>query len=304
VANTANTQFDVTFATQTTPGIYRLTVGPRILDTSGHPMVQAFTAIFTVRAAAATFNSTGPMQAILDFQTTTSAINVGQDLIAGHLTVHVGITHSWIGDLVVKLRAPDGTTVTLFNRRGGSGHDLHATFDDAAWTAIANGKPPYYGAFRAEQAPSTFAGKNARGTWQLIVQDQAAGNEGTLTGWTLTIRAAAPNQIARPTSLEDSAAPAPAPTVTALVDAVFAGSLLPSLTTPVADHAAEVQPERRSDPTVAALAVATPSGSEAVDRRFARDAGGSYPDADSSDLPDLAWLDSPTDDLVAGPESW
>ncbi|HMF12032.1 MAG TPA: proprotein convertase P-domain-containing protein, partial [Gemmataceae bacterium] len=224
VDGAGNTQFDVTFVTQTTPGAYRLSVGPHVQDAGGNEMTQAYAVTFTVRGGTTKFASGALSQPVLDFRTTTSTITVGQDGPVGRLTVSVNVTHTWVGDLVVKLRGPDGTTVTLFNRRGGSGHNLHATFDDAAATALANGKAPYNGPFRPEQSLGAFAGKNARGAWQLIVQDQAAGDQGTLTSWSFTIQAGSgSSSLARPSSL-NATSPAPIPGSSHEVDTIFADS--------------------------------------------------------------------------------
>lgn len=186
VAGSNNTQWDVTFATQTAVGGYQLTVGPRIKDLAGTQMAAANRVSYTIFSSS-TFSSGTVALPIRDFQTTASSIKIGQDLPVAAVTVHVDITHTWDGDLVIQLKAPDGTLVTLFNRRGGSGHNIQATFDDQAATPIQNGTAPFAGTFRPEKPLSAFAGKNAKGTWQLLVSDHAAGDIGTLNSWSLTI---------------------------------------------------------------------------------------------------------------------
>jgi subtilisin family serine protease/subtilisin-like proprotein convertase family protein len=288
VVGTGNTQFDITFAPQTAPGTYQLTVGPHIQDADGHEMAQAFTASFTVRGTSASFSSSsGALNfAIRDFHTTTSTINVGQDMAIGKLTVSVNITHSWVGDLVIKLRGPDGTTVTLFNRRGGSGHNLATTFDDAASRALSNARAPYTGAVRPESALSAVSGKSTRGSWQLIVQDQAAGNEGTLTGWSLSFQPGPASQSARSEAIEEDAAPAvgiPGPTTVA--DALFARSLV-SFLSDTAKPIGGSLPARVADAMVQATASSQQTAAThvlAVDRVLAAERGGS-----SSDV-EIAW---------------
>jgi subtilisin-like proprotein convertase family protein len=100
--------------------------------------------------------------------------------------VRVDIQHTWTGDLTLTLASPDGTTVTLAERAGGSGDDFTGTvFDDAATTAVASGAAPFGGSYRPNQPLSAFAGRGGSGTWTLRVRDDAAGDVGTLTGWAL-----------------------------------------------------------------------------------------------------------------------
>lgn len=76
--------------------------------------------------------------------------------------VYVNITHTWIGDLIVTLIAPDGSQYVLHNRTGGSADDI-----DATYTVNLSSEP-----------------KN--GTWNLRVSDNAAADTGTLNRWSIT----------------------------------------------------------------------------------------------------------------------
>ncbi|HYH61521.1 MAG TPA: proprotein convertase P-domain-containing protein, partial [Solirubrobacterales bacterium] len=97
-----------------------------------------------------------------------------------------GLTHTFDGDLVISLIAPDSTTVLLSSQRGGSGDNYTNTvFDDEAATAISAGTAPFTGSFRPEQALSVLDGKPAAGTWTLKVVDQASADTGTLGSWGL-----------------------------------------------------------------------------------------------------------------------
>lgn len=88
------------------------------------------------------------------------------------VNITVTITHPYKGDLRVTLIHPDGTQVILHNRTGGSADNINTTYDTL--TAPA-------------QALSAFNGKTPNGTWKLLVQDLAASDIGTLTGWTLQL---------------------------------------------------------------------------------------------------------------------
>jgi subtilisin-like proprotein convertase family protein len=288
VSGTGNTQFDITFATQTAPGTYRLTVGPHIQDAAGHEMLQAFTASFTVRGSATSFSAgSGPLNsAIQDFHTTTSTINIGQNMAINKLVVNVNITHSWVGDLVIKLRGPDGTNVTLFNRRGGKGHNIHTTFDDAASATLAAARAPYTGSVRPENALAAFAGKNTHGSWQLIVQDKAAGNEGTLISWSLTFQGSASGQGARSSAIEnpDTLAAKTNRSTKTTLDAIFSNSL--NSLQPTVENPDRSKVQAKSTEAVVGL-MATPTAPAvyraSADRLFALDGGGAGNDIE------IAW---------------
>jgi hypothetical protein len=90
----------------------------------------------------------------------------------------------------------------LSNRRGGSGDNYNNTiFDDEAATPISQGRAPFSGSFRPEVALSGFDGKNARGTWQLIVEDRASRDTGRLVSWSVTIEGSA-GALARARSVD------------------------------------------------------------------------------------------------------
>jgi serine protease AprX len=78
------------------------------------------------------------------------------------LKVGVNITHTYIGDLVVTLVAPDGSLYVLHNRAGGSADNIVTTYTVNASSEVANG------------------------TWKLRVSDQANIDVGTLNRWSLT----------------------------------------------------------------------------------------------------------------------
>jgi subtilisin-like proprotein convertase family protein len=112
------------------------------------------------------------------------------------LDVRIGrITHSWVGDLVIELKGPDGTTVTLARHPGGpdnGGQDFVQTvFDDEADTNISSGLAPYTGSFRPQSDQlSRFDGKDKQGNWQLSVRDLFESEVGRLEGWGTVTRSA------------------------------------------------------------------------------------------------------------------
>ncbi len=99
------------------------------------------------------------------------------------LNVRINLNHSFVGELRISLRHPDGTTIVLGNQRGGSGTAFTDTvFDDEAVSSIAgitSANAPFTGSFRPEGTLSVFDGKTASGTWQMIVEDLGSGDFGS-----------------------------------------------------------------------------------------------------------------------------
>jgi len=91
------------------------------------------------------------------------------------LKVGVNITHTYRGDLNATLTTPWGTVIELHPKgRGGNAHDLKVTYDAATLPALA-----------------TLRGRDAQGTWRLMVRDLAPGDTGQLNQWSLEFSAAA-----------------------------------------------------------------------------------------------------------------
>jgi subtilisin-like proprotein convertase family protein len=201
VLGSNGTQFDVSFTPLTVVGAYSFVIGPNISDLAGNLMDQnqdgnkgtasdTYTVQFTITGTSTYTNNT-PV-AIRDLATVTSTITVPRTLITADLNVRILISHTWDSDLYIYLRGPDGTTVLLVNRRGGSGDNFNNTIlTDEAATSIAFGVAPFSGSYRPEQSLSAFDGKNAFGTWTLYIADLAALDVGTLHSWSLTFEESA-----------------------------------------------------------------------------------------------------------------
>jgi subtilisin-like proprotein convertase family protein len=118
-------------------------------------------------ALSGSFSSTDVPKAIPDNNVTgiTSNLPVTGTGNVGSLRLSLSITHTFIGDLVVTLIAPDGTQFVVSNLQGGGTANL-----------VING-----------QSIAAFYGHPAAGTWKLKVQDLAAADIGTLDSWSLAI---------------------------------------------------------------------------------------------------------------------
>ncbi|MCP3978088.1 MAG: hypothetical protein GY716_01985 [bacterium] len=124
--------------------------------------------------------------AIPDNSTVSSTISVADDLIVTDVDVQVNISHTYDGDLQIRLVAPNGTQIMLSDRHGGSGENYTNTvFDDEAATSIASGAPPFTGEFQPDQPLSAADGISALGDWRLEVVDNAGADTGSIVSWTL-----------------------------------------------------------------------------------------------------------------------
>lgn len=135
-----------------------------------------------------------------------SQINVGglTGTVSSVKVSLVGLTHTFPSDVDLLLVGPSGQNVVLLADTGGATNvtSVNLTFDQAAPglvpTPIVSGtyRPTNNGAFTgpapAPPGPygtslAIFNGTNPNGTWNLFAFDDAAGDKGQLTGWSLDI---------------------------------------------------------------------------------------------------------------------
>ncbi len=179
---------------------------------------QAFN--FTVQTGqlsdSATFSYTGPPVPIPDGNATgvnipfevSGLTNIGdvnfridgsQCLISVGATT-VGLDHSWVGDLVITLTSPQGTSVTLMNRPGGTGNSSNnfcqtLLDDEVGSPSIQNIQtagppplgPPYTGTFTPASPLAAFDGQDPNGTWVLNVRDLVFTDLGNVRAFSLII---------------------------------------------------------------------------------------------------------------------
>lgn len=128
------------------------------------------------------------------------------------ISVRVNIPHTWAGDLVLALKAPNGSVFNLDYYLTGTGGAaattglINTVISSTGTAALSTGAGSYTGTFRADGAgaaaapPSgatgfiptvtTFAGlypSAANGNWTLAIYDGGAIDVGTLTSWSITI---------------------------------------------------------------------------------------------------------------------
>ena len=164
--------------------------------------------------AVATFSYTGPPVAIPDVNATGINIPItvsgagtkvtdlnfrfdaltGCDATIGN--INAALDHTFLSDLVFKLKSPAGTTVTFMQARGGGGNNICNLFfdDDGAFPAIST--LPATGGVSGNYAPenpfSAFDGQTANGTWTLNVSDIAALDVGSVRGFSIVLTTSTP----------------------------------------------------------------------------------------------------------------
>jgi subtilisin-like proprotein convertase family protein len=109
-------------------------------------------------------------------------IVVAESFLIADLDVDFIATHTWIGDIVVTLEGPDGTTVVLQNQICGNVDNEDVIFDDEAGPIVC--ASPVTGG-TPDNPLSAFDGGDALGIWTITVADLVGGDAGTLDQWSL-----------------------------------------------------------------------------------------------------------------------
>lgn len=121
--------------------------------------------------------------------TVTSTLNVTSSGIISDINVlNLGITHTYVNDLVVKLKSPAGTEITLFSQICAGEDNVLTNFDDAGSPYNTLPCPPINnGTYQPLNALSAFNGQEMSGVWTLTVSDVATQDGGSLNSWSLNI---------------------------------------------------------------------------------------------------------------------
>jgi subtilisin-like proprotein convertase family protein len=125
-----------------------------------------------------------------------SSISVPDDGTLADLDVLLTIDHTYIGDLVVRLRhQQSGVSIRLIDQISCSGDNISIRIDDESGLAIETncqiGSVAFPEAsYRPMQSLSAFDGLLLSGTWELSVSDEVALDEGRLQRWCLDLKVA------------------------------------------------------------------------------------------------------------------
>lgn len=160
---TAPNQALTTFNNQNTSGTWLL----RVTDTVGGDVgtLVSWKVTFNGERTTSTTNTTIPDNNVNGLSKTVAFTEAG---VIQSMRVKLGITHTRPSDLVITLRHPDGTTVTLHNRTTGA---VNSVYPDLVIPA---------------QSLTAFTGKSITGTWTIKAVDQLAGTSGRMAGCTLS----------------------------------------------------------------------------------------------------------------------
>ncbi|MBG80073.1 MAG: hypothetical protein CMJ39_05095 [Phycisphaerae bacterium] len=141
------------------------------------PLMPTVTRTVTLDVGRYTYVSTDTPIAIQDNSEFTSTIEVSDSYCVADVDVVMDITHTYIGDLEVILTSPEGSSVYLHNRSGGSADDILVTYDDDGEGVLPDGPGEL----------NDFFTEGGTGVWTLLVRDNAGADVGTLNGWSLKI---------------------------------------------------------------------------------------------------------------------
>ncbi|GIE07144.1 zinc metalloprotease [Paractinoplanes durhamensis] len=138
---------------------------PVTITATAPSVTRAVSLAVSVNSSAGCTGTNGDDVAIPDNTTVTSTITIADCAVTPSSTasVEVHIVHTYIGDLVITLLAPDGTAYVLHNRAGGGTDNINQT----------------YTVNLSAEAPN--------GPWVLQVRDAASADIGKIDSWSLSL---------------------------------------------------------------------------------------------------------------------
>jgi len=132
-----------------------------------------------------TIPATGLPLAITDNMTITNTMNVPNTGTITKVALEMNITHTFDGDLDITLDSPGAAAIDLTSDNGGGGDNFTNTVFALGFPSITTGAAPFTGVFTPEGDLNTIVGTVSNGSWVLTITDDAGGDIGSLTGWTL-----------------------------------------------------------------------------------------------------------------------
>jgi subtilisin-like proprotein convertase family protein len=129
------------------------------------------------------------------FPVSVSGIATQIDSLFGVTQVCMNLTHTWDGDLKIKLKAPDGTVVMLSNNNGGGSDNYTNTCFamNGASGLIGAGTPPFTGTYVPNgNINAVNNNQNPNGTWYLCIIDEVPADAGNLISFSVTFGANPP----------------------------------------------------------------------------------------------------------------
>jgi subtilisin-like proprotein convertase family protein len=100
------------------------------------------------------------------------------------IEVFLSIRHTWVGDLTISIRAPNGQVRNIIAFNGANGDNVLSFFNDNFPDVVTT--PTYlppWGYVKPISILGTFTGAAVNGTWLIKCVDGFAGDAGILLGW-------------------------------------------------------------------------------------------------------------------------
>jgi subtilisin-like proprotein convertase family protein len=109
-------------------------------------------------------------------------VTVEDELTVTEVEVYVNLTHTYIGDLIVELESPEGTTVRLHDETGSSDDNIVGWYEA---DLVVDGPGSL----------SDFAGESSAGEWQIWVSDNVGADTGVLHTWCVRVYGSSPTGV-------------------------------------------------------------------------------------------------------------
>ena len=122
-----------------------------------------------------------------------SVITVSDDFEVTDVNLNLDLTHTWLWDLQIYLKAPNGEEALIYDKSCGSSgvqrQGINAVFDDAVSVSVCNNNsiPAISGATKPMSLLSILNGGSSQGDWTLRVIDNSSGDVGTINSWSIEL---------------------------------------------------------------------------------------------------------------------
>ncbi|MFN8246891.1 MAG: proprotein convertase P-domain-containing protein [Ferruginibacter sp.] len=185
----------------------------RSLPTEVHIIISlGMSIISTANFTSGTLGVTIPDDDEFGIIRTISVSGIPANAVITSIDVKFNIAHTWVGDLDINLIAPNGANMNLVgslnNGTGGNGtaNFTNTVISSTGTTIISGAAAPRTGTFAAERRATYGPTNNTQvgavnwsdlqstinGDWKIAIADFAAGDEGILQNWDVTITYTSP----------------------------------------------------------------------------------------------------------------
>ncbi|MCK0160898.1 reprolysin-like metallopeptidase [Allomuricauda sp. F6463D] len=115
----------------------------------------------------------------------TTSVLFLEDLPVADVNVNLELDHTYLEDLIITLISPSGTEVTLISNTCGDLNNINVIFDDDGDPIECTGNPAISGTVTPLGSLTSLKGESILGEWILEIEDTAAGDGGSLIGFSL-----------------------------------------------------------------------------------------------------------------------